>query len=126
MVAGHFAQLFLAERVPLLDVKFFVTSVMLQRETGGNLAEILDKLSYVIRERFKIQRQVRVFTAQGRLTMIILMCLPPGLAVAMTLFHPTFIRPLWQDQMGHMMVLWGACLQVIGFFLIRKFIRIKV
>ncbi len=67
----------LTERVPLVDVKFFVTAVMLQRETGGNLAEILDNLSYVIRERFKIQRQVRVHTAQGRLTMALLMGMPP-------------------------------------------------
>ncbi len=91
-VAGEFRQLFeeqkfglpvrdallnLADRVPLVDVKFFVTAVMLQRETGGNLAEILDNLSYVIRERFKILRQVRVHTAQGRLTMVLLMALPP-------------------------------------------------
>ncbi len=68
----------LTERVPLVDVKFFVTAVMLQRETGGNLAEILDNLSYVIRERFKIQRQVRVHTAQGRLTMALLMAMPPA------------------------------------------------
>ena len=67
----------LTERVPLVDVKFFVTAVMLQRETGGNLAEILDNLSYVIRERFKIMRQVRVHTAQGRMTMMLLMGLPP-------------------------------------------------
>src|ERR1700741_3681818 len=73
----------LAERVPLVDVKFFVTAVMLQRETGGNLAEILDNLSYVIRERFKIQRQVRVFTAQGRLTMLLLMGMPPLIVVVM-------------------------------------------
>ena len=72
----------LTERVPLVDVKFFVTAVMLQRETGGNLAEILDNLSYVIRERFKIQRQVRVYTAQGRLTMMLLMGLPPVIVVA--------------------------------------------
>jgi tight adherence protein B len=68
----------LTERVPLVDIKFFVTAVMLQRETGGNLAEILDNLSYVIRERFKIQRQVRVHTAQGRLTMALLMAMPPA------------------------------------------------
>jgi tight adherence protein B len=85
-VAGEFRQLYeeqkfglpvrdallnLADRIPLVDVKFFVTAVMLQRETGGNLAEILDNLSYVIRERFKILRQVRVHTAQGRLTMVL-------------------------------------------------------
>ena len=69
----------LTERMPLVDVKFFVTAVMLQRETGGNLAEILDNLSYVIRERFKIMRQVRVHTAQGRMTMMLLMGLPPSL-----------------------------------------------
>ena len=78
----------LAERVPLVDVKFFVTAVMLQRETGGNLAEILDNLSYVIRERFKIMRQVRVYTAQGRLTMMLLMGLPPVIVVTMLLTSP--------------------------------------
>ena len=83
----------LAERMPLVDVKFFVTAVMLQRETGGNLAEILDNLSYVIRERFKIMRQVRVYTAQGRLTMMLLMGLPPVIVVTMLMTNPHFIRP---------------------------------
>ena len=91
----------LAERVPLVDVKFFVTAVMLQRETGGNLAEILDNLSYVIRERFKIMRQVRVYTAQGRLTMMLLMGLPPVIVVTMLMTSPSFIRPLFTDPIGH-------------------------
>jgi tight adherence protein B len=116
----------LASRVPLTDVKFFVTAVLLQRETGGNLAEIMDKLSYVIRERFKLQRQVRVFTAQGRLTMIVLMFLPPALAVGITAFNPQFIRPLFQEPLGHMLLMVGATLQVIGFFLIRRIIDIQV
>jgi tight adherence protein B len=120
------ALLNLAERMPLVDVKFFVTAVLIQRETGGNLAEILDKLSYVIRERFKIVRQVRVFTAQGRLTMIILMCLPPGLALAMSTVNPEFVSPLWTEHMGHMMVLGALSLQIVGFLLIRRIIRIKV
>ncbi len=77
----------LTERMPLVDVKFFVTAVMLQRETGGNLAEILDNLSYVIRERFKIQRQVRVYTAQGRLTMALLMGMPPVIVVTMLMLN---------------------------------------
>jgi tight adherence protein B len=85
------ALLNLTERVPLVDVKFFVTAVMLQRETGGNLAEILDKLSYMIRERFKILRQVRVHTAQGRLTMLLLMGLPPTIVVTMRILNPSFI-----------------------------------
>src|SRR5439155_5406141 len=81
------ALLNLTERVPLVDVKFFVTAVMLQRETGGNLAEILDNLSYLIRERFKIMRQVPVHTAQGRLTLMLLMGLPPIIVVSMQVLN---------------------------------------
>jgi len=116
----------LAERMPLVDVKFFVTAVMLQRETGGNLAEILDNLSYVIRERFKIMRQVRVYTAQGRLTMLLLMGLPPVIVVTMLLTSPAFIRPLFSDPIGHVLVVAGVVLQTLGYFVIRKIIQIQV
>jgi tight adherence protein B len=116
----------LAERMPLVDVKFFVTAVMLQRETGGNLAEILDNLSYVIRERFKIMRQVRVYTAQGRLTMMLLMGLPPTIVVTMLLTSPAFIRPLFADPIGHFLVVAGIVLQTLGYFVIRKIIQIQV
>jgi tight adherence protein B len=116
----------LAERMPLVDVKFFVTAVMLQRETGGNLAEILDNLSYVIRERFKIMRQVRVYTAQGRLTMLLLMGLPPVIVVTMLLTSPAFIRPLFADPIGHVLVVAGVVLQTLGYFVIRKIIQIQV
>ena len=116
----------LAERMPLVDVKFFVTAVMLQRETGGNLAEILDNLSYVIRERFKIMRQVRVYTAQGRLTMLLLMGLPPVIVVTMLLTSPAFIRPLFVDPIGHVLVVAGIVLQTLGYFVIRKIIQIQV
>jgi tight adherence protein B len=140
-VAGEFRKLFeeqkfgmpvrdalvnLTERVPLVDVKFFVTAVMLQRETGGNLAEILDNLSYVIRERFKILRQVRVFTAQGRLTMLLLMGLPPLVVVIMLVFNPGFIRPLFSEPLGHMLIVIGITLQTVGYFVIRKIIQIQV
>ncbi len=140
-VAGEFRQLFeeqkfgmpvrdalmnLTERVPLVDVKFFVTAVMLQRETGGNLAEILDNLSYVIRERFKIQRQVRVYTAQGRLTMALLMGMPPIIVVVMLAVEPAFIRPLFADPIGHILVVAGIALQTVGYFVIRRIIRIQV
>ena len=140
-VAGEFRQLFeeqkfglpvrdallnLADRIPLVDVKFFVTAVMLQRETGGNLAEILDNLSYVIRERFKILRQVRVHTAQGRLTMVLLMSLPPTIVVAMLVLNPGFIRPLFTDPIGHVLIVGGITLQTMGYFVIRKIIRIQV
>ena len=140
-VAGEFRQLYeeqkfglpvreallnLTERVPLVDVKFFVTAVMLQRETGGNLAEILDNLSYVIRERFKIQRQVRVHTAQGRLTMVLLMALPPAIVLIMLTLNPGFIRPLFTDPLGHALIVAGITLQTIGYFFIRRIIRIQV
>lgn len=140
-VAGEFRKLFeeqkfglpvrdallnLADRVPLIDVKFFVTSVMLQRETGGNLAEILDKLSYVIRERFKILRQVRVYTAQGRLTMAILMSLPPAVVLMFAFIDLNFIRVLWTDPIGHGLIAAGIIMQTIGFFLIRRIIHIQV
>ena len=116
----------LTERVPLVDVKFFVTAVMLQRETGGNLAEILDNLSYVIRERFKIMRQVRVHTAQGRMTMMLLMGLPPVIVVTMQAMNPSFIRPLFDDPIGHLLIVVGITLQTIGYFVIRKIIQIQV
>jgi len=140
-VAGEFRQLYeeqkfglpvrdallnLADRIPLVDVKFFVTAVMLQRETGGNLAEILDNLSYVIRERFKILRQVRVHTAQGRLTMVLLMALPPTIVVVMQLLNPGFIRPLFTDPIGHALIVGGITLQTLGYFFIRRIIRIQV
>ena len=120
------ALLNLTERIPLVDVKFFVTAVMLQRETGGNLAEILDNLSYVIRERFKIQRQVRVYTAQGRLTMGLLMGMPPVIVMTMLVLNPAFIRPLFSDPIGHTLLVAGITLQTVGYFVIRKIIRIQV
>ena len=116
----------LTERMLLVDVKFFVMVVMLQRETGGNLAEILDNLSYVIRERFKIQRQVRVFTAQGRLTMMLLMMLPPIIVLTMLIMNPSFIRPLFTDPLGHGLLVGGITLQTIGYFVIRRIIQIQV
>jgi tight adherence protein B len=115
-----------ADRIPLVDLKFFVTAVMLQRETGGNLAEILDNLSYVIRERFKIQRQVRVYTAQGRLTMALLMAMPPIIVTVMLILNPGFIHPLFADPIGHTLVAAGVALQTIGYFVIRKIIKIQV
>jgi tight adherence protein B len=116
----------LTERVPLVDIKFFVTAVMLQRETGGNLAEILDNLSYVIRERFKIQRQVRVHTAQGRLTMALLMGMPPTVVAILMVFSPDFVRPLFNDPIGHSLLVASIALQTIGYFVIRKIIKIQV
>jgi tight adherence protein B len=117
-VSGEFRQLYeeqkfgmpvrdalmnLTERMPLVDVKFFVTAVMLQRETGGNLAEILDNLSYVIRER-----------------------MPHIIVTVMLVLNPMFIKPLFSDPIGHTLLVAGITLQTVGYFVIRKIIKIQV
>ena len=90
----------LADRMPLLDVRFFATAVTIQRETGGNLAEILDKLAYVVRERFKILRQVRVHTAHGRFTGYVLLALPAVLGIALSFISPDHMNTLFTEPIG--------------------------
>jgi tight adherence protein B len=116
----------LAERVTLLDVKFFVTAVTIQRETGGNLAEILDNLAHVVRERFKILRQVRVHTAHGRFTGYVLLSLPAALAVALTFINPEHMKLLYTERMGQTMIVVAIIMQTIGYVWIRKIIKIEV
>jgi hypothetical protein len=89
-------------RVPILDVRFFSTAVLIQRETGGNLSEILDNLAAVVRERFKIRRQVRVHTAHGRFTGYVLMALPAFLALALSFINPEHMNVLFEEKMGQM------------------------
>ena len=116
----------LAERVPHLDVRFFVTAVLIQRETGGNLAEILDNLAHVVRERFKILRQVRVHTAHGRFTGYVLLALPAALGVVLALMNPEHMDLLFKEKMGQMMIMAAIVMQTIGYFWIRKVIKIEV
>jgi tight adherence protein B len=116
----------LAERVAILDVRFFVTAVLIQRETGGNLAEILDNLAHVVRERFKIRRQVRVHTAHGRFTGYVLLALPAFLGVALMFINPDLMQLLFQERMGQMLLSVAMLLQVVGFFWIRYVIKIEV
>jgi tight adherence protein B len=116
----------LAERVTVLDVKFFVTAVLIQRETGGNLSEILDNLAHVVRERFKIRRQVRVHTAHGRFTAFVLLSLPAVLAIALSMLNPEHMAPLFHERMGQMSLLVVMVMQAIGFVWIRKVIKIEV
>jgi tight adherence protein B len=116
----------LAERVPILDVKFFVTAVLIQRDTGGNLAEILDNLAHVVRERFKILRQVRVHTAHGRFTGFVLLGLPAFLAIALTMMNPEHMMPLFREHLGHLMLEGVLVMQVIGYFWIRQVMKIEV
>jgi tight adherence protein B len=116
----------LAERVPILDVRFFVTAVLIQRDTGGNLAEILDNLAHVVRERFKIRRQIRVHTAHGRFTGYVLLALPAALAVALSYISPEHMETLFHERMGQMMLLGAIVMQTIGFVWIRQVIKIEV
>jgi len=116
----------LSERVSVLDVRFFVTAVLIQRETGGNLAEVLDNLAQVVRERFKIRRQIRVHTAHGRFTGYVLLALPAALGVALMIINPELMQLLFREHMGHIMLGGALVLQVIGFFWIRNVIRIEV
>lgn len=120
------ALLNLSERVPLIDVRFFVTALMIQKETGGNLAEILDNLSKVIRERFKILGEVRVRTAQGRLTAGMLIALPPAMLLMLSGMNPQYVRVLFTDPWGHIMLAVALGLQIVGSGLLWKIVSIEV
>lgn len=116
----------LSQRVPLLDVRFFVTAVLIQHDTGGNLAEILDNLAGVVRERFKIRRQVRVHTAHGRMTGYVLLALPVFLIVALSFINPDHVRLLFQERMGQTMLAGAVVMQTLGFLWIRQVVKIEV
>ena len=113
-------------RIPNLDLKFFVTSVAIQRQTGGDLAEILDRIGYVIRERYKILGQVKALTAEGRLSGIVLIGLPICLFLLMLWMKPDYIRMLWTDPMGIKMSIGAIVMMIIGAYAIQKIIDIKV
>lgn len=116
----------LTDRVPNLDLKFFATAVILQRQTGGDLAEILDKIGYLIRERFKIWGQVQALTGEGRLSGIVLLALPPVLFAAVYRLNHDYVMVLFTDPMGNQMLAGAVVLQIIGALVIRKIINIKV
>jgi tight adherence protein B len=116
----------LSERVNILDVRFFVTAVLIQRDTGGNLAEILDNLAHVVRERFKIRRQIRVHTAHGRFTAWVLLSLPAALAVALQLINPEHMQLLFTEHMGQVMIVVAIVMQTVGYLWIRQIIKIEV
>jgi tight adherence protein B len=116
----------LADRVDLVDVRIFVTAILVQREVGGNLAEILDKIAYTIRERFTLQRQIRVYTAQGRLTGYILAALPILLGLAITALNSEYMMILFEEPMGKVLIALAATLQFLGFLIIRRIIDIEI
>jgi tight adherence protein B len=116
----------ICERVPNLDLRFFVTSVAIQRQTGGDLSEILDKIGHVVRERYRILGQVKALTAEGRLSGLVLIALPFGLFLMMLHMKPDYISLLWTDPLGIKMSIFGLIMQVLGAYSIKKIVDIKV
>ena len=116
----------LAERIPLLDLKMTITAVLIQRETGGNLAEILEKVSYTIRERFRILGDLKTLTTSSRMSAWILCGLPIFIAVAVTVLNPEYMSVLWKDQRGHYLIAAALFLQVSGMLIVRKILNIKI
>ena len=116
----------MTERIDSLDVKFLVTAILIHRDTGGNLAEIIDKISYVIRERFRIQGQLKTYTAQARLTGITIALLPVVAALLIGFLNPRYMRPLWEETAGNYLIMSAIILQVLGVLVIRKIIRVKI
>ncbi len=115
-----------SKRVPLLDVQFFVSAVLLQKRTGGNLAEILDKLAYVIRERFKLRGRIRAISAHGRMTGVALTLIPVAVGVMMFFTNPDYVRFFFLDEIGNYMLVGAIGLQLIGYGIIRKIVSIEV
>jgi tight adherence protein B len=120
------ALLNLAERLPIIDVRFFVTALLIQKETGGNLAEILDGLSRVIRDRFRIYREVQVKTAQGRLTAGILIALPIIMMLVLMAINPKYMSVLFTDPNGPIVLVIAAVLQLIGSAILWKIIHFEI
>jgi tight adherence protein B len=116
----------LSTRVPLIDVRFFATALLIHRETGGNLAEILDNLARVIRERFRIVGEVRTRTAQGRMTAGVLIALPPAMLLVLRVVNPDYVNLLFTDPWGSYMLGGAAVMQVIGALLLWKIVNIAV
>ncbi len=116
----------LAKRVPSLDVHFFVSAVLLQKRTGGNLAEILDKLAYVIRERFKLRGRIRAVSAHGRMTATALSAIPGVVAVLMFYTNPDYVKFFFTDDVGNIMMGSAIALQLIGYAVMKKIVNIEV
>jgi len=114
-----------ARRVWLLDARFFVTAVMIQRESGGNLSEILDNIATVIRDRFRVKRQIRVISAHARMTGFVLVGVPPALAGMLFLLNPDHLRTLTGSELGMRMIYAAIIMQVSGALIIRKMVKLE-
>jgi tight adherence protein B len=116
----------LATRIPSLDVHFFVSAVLLQKRTGGNLAEILDKLAYVIRERFKLRGRIRAVSAHGKMTATALSAIPAAVAILMFFTNPDYVKFFFKDDVGNLMLASAVGLQLIGYLIMKKIVNIEV
>lgn len=116
----------LSQRIPLLDVRLCITAIMIQRETGGNLAEILEKVSYTIRERFRILEDLKTLTTSSRLSAWILCAVPIFITILVSYLNPEYMAVLWFDERGHKLIALAIGLQICGMLMIRKILRIKV
>ena len=116
----------LTERIPNVDLRFFATAVIIQRQTGGDLAEILDKIARLIRERFQIWGQIQALTGEGRLSGIVLMALPPVLFLVMLRINYDYVMKLFNDPLGQKMLAFAVVMQLIGAYAIRRIVNIKV
>lgn len=116
----------LASRIPLLDMRLCVTAILIQRETGGNLAEILEKVGHTIRERFRIIEDLKTLTTSSRMSAWMLCALPLGIAVMVNFMNPEYLYPLWHDPRGQKLVYLAAAMQLIGMLIIRKIMRIRI
>ena len=120
------ALLGLSRRLPMLDVHFFISAVLLQKRTGGNLAEILDKLAFVIRERFKLRGRIKAISAHGRITGLTLTCIPIAVGVLMFFLNPDYVTFFFTDETGNIMIGVAAGFQVLGYLAIQKIVKIEV
>ena len=120
------AMIAMADRVTLIDVRILVTAILIQREVGGNLAEVLDNLATVIRARFTIRRQLRTYTAQGRISGYVLAVLPIAVGTIIYLLNPGYMKVLFTDTVGQFMLVTAAVMQIIGYMWIRKIVNIEI
>jgi tight adherence protein B len=116
----------LAQRIPLLDLRMCITAVLIQRETGGNLAEILEKVAYTIRERFRILGDLKTLTTSSRMSAWLLCGLPIFVAIAVTMMNPEYMSVLWKDQRGHYLIAAALIMQITGMLIVRKILNIKI
>ena len=116
----------LTQRIPLLDLKLCVTAILIQRETGGNLAEILEKVAYTIRERFRIMGDLKTLTTSSRMSAWLLCALPIFVALAVTVMNPEYKSVLWKDPRGHYLIAAAMTMQITGMLIVRKILKIKI